>query len=131
VNNVACAPGPYVNRTVYPLTEPQKVLNMTIGMNAPKTFQFGDVSNSECGYAFGVPYLHDPNNSTAAALWSQFSVKINNQPEFKVFDGSIDRKVNYETKQVTFEFNKALNANHDSVNGTAIVAVDVEFFNSG
>ena len=31
VNNVACAHSPYVNRTVYPLTEPQKVLNITIG----------------------------------------------------------------------------------------------------
>ena len=74
VNNIACAPNPSVNRTAYPLVAPYPNFNFKLGRSGGSVNYDGVVSNGECGFAFGDPYIVDSDDTNQVAIFNQFKI---------------------------------------------------------
>ena len=84
VNNVACAPNPSVNRTAYPLVAPYPHNeSFKLGQNSNYVRYPDAVSNGECGFAFGDPYVVDSDDANQVAIFNQFVIAGIEQVSFK------------------------------------------------
>ena len=131
VNNIACAPNPSVNRTAYPLVAPYPNEDFKLGQSSKYVRYDGVVSNGECGFAFGDPYVFDSNDANQVAIFNQFEIAKVDQVSFKVSDGSLDRKINYIEDEYVIKYQPVSYVDANTKDGIITLAVDIDFFNSG